>query len=188
MPKRKRTDDEAPRKRTKNLTAKIDMRDVTPGGGSVRVPEQDYKVRITDVKKEVNKNSGNTQVILSLTILEPEKYAGKVIRDYLTLTKKAAYRIGMVFDAVGVKYKQSIMEFNFGKLLEKELGATVYDDEYNKRVKSKVADYLDLETIEGILSGEDLDEEEDEDLEEEDEDEDEDDDDDDEDEDLDEDL
>ena len=190
---KKSRDEDAPKR--KKVVAKVDMRDATPGGGRTRVPEGDYKVKITDVKKETNKNSGNTQVVLSLTIVEPEKYEGKVIRDYLTLTRKAAFRAGMVFDAVGVKWSQKVLEFDFGKLLGKTLGVTVYDDEYNKRVSSKVADFMDEETVTNILEGggdDDLDDDEDlddEDSDDEDEDEDdEDDDEDDDDEDLDEDL
>lgn len=178
-------EDEAPRrKKGGNLTAKIDLRDATPGGGRVRVPEGDYHVKVTGLKKEVNKNSGNTQVKVSFTIVAPEKYEGKVITDFLTLTRKAAFRSGMVFDAVGIKWSQKITEFNFGKLMGKELGVTVYDDEWKKRISSKVADYMDLETVQGILEGtddedEDLDEDEDEDSDDgDDEDEDEDDDDD----------
>jgi uncharacterized protein DUF669 len=140
---------------------KVDFRDAQSGGAR-RFPEADYKVKIAKAERSKSQQ-GNSQIKVTYEFIEPEKYEGKTLVDYLTLTRKAAWRIGNLFDAVGIKWSQKVMEFKTSKLIGKELGITLADDTYNGRVRSKVADYLDLETINSILSGEDVDEDEDED-------------------------
>lgn len=137
---------------------KVDFRDAQ-SGGSRRYPEADYKVKVAKAERSKSQQ-GNSQIKVTFEFIEPEKYEGKTLIDYLTLTRKAAWRIGNLFDAVGIKWSQKVMEFKTGKLVGKELGITLADDTYNGRVRSKVADYLDLETIESILSGETLDDDE----------------------------
>lgn len=170
--KRKRSDeDDEPTGRRRRSSSssnnsggsfKVDFRDATSGGGSRRFPEGDYKVKITKAERSKSQ-AGNSQIKVTYEFVEPEKYEGKTLIDYLTLTRKAAWRIGNLFDAVGIKWSQKVMEFKTGKLIGKELGITLADDEYNKKIRSKVADYLDLETIDSILSGGDVDDDEDED-------------------------
>jgi hypothetical protein len=162
-------------------TVKIDFREATKGGGQrVRLPEGDYKVQIAKAERSKSQ-SGNTQIKVTYKILAPEKAEGKTLVDYMTLSAKAAYRVGNLLDAIGVKWSAKVMELPLGKLKGKTLGVTVHDgDPYKGRVKSEIGDWLDEETIDGILEGtdeEELDEDEDEDDVDEDEDEDEDDDD-----------
>lgn len=121
------------------------------GGGGKRVPEGDYLVKITDTKRGESQ-SGNAQIIMTLSIQDGPKKNGD-IRDYLTLTEAALWRVGALLDAIGMKYPKKAFKLDIGKLLGKELGVTVADDEYNGKIKSKVVDFLDLETIKGILEG-----------------------------------
>jgi len=168
--RRKPVDDDEPTTRRRRSSSngggkggsfKVDFRDAQ-SGGSRRFPEADYKVKIAKAERSQSQQ-GNAQIKVTFEMIEPEKYEGKTLVDYLTLTRKAAWRIGNLFDAVGIKWSQKIMEFKTSKLVGQELGITLADDSYNGRVRSKVADYLDLETIEGILSGEDVDDDEDDD-------------------------
>ena len=137
--------------------------------GSQRLPEGDYKVTIKKAEKGENQNSGNAQLIITYEVISDEQ-KGKTVKDYMAVTEKALWRIGNLLDAVGMKWSQKTINIPLDKLEGKELGVTLVDDEYAGKIKSKIADFLDEETIDGILSDEEPDDEEDEDLDDEDED------------------
>lgn len=165
----------AKKAKSKGGSIKVDGAKLT-SGGRARLPEGDYKAKITAIKSGESQ-AGNSQIIVTFTISEgPMK--GKELRDYITLTEKAMWRLGNLLEALEIKWPKKVFNLPFEKLIGKELGITVYDDEYNGRVSSKVGDYLDESTIDGILEGEtDEESEDEEDVEEESDDEDEDDDD-----------
>lgn len=152
-------------KKSKNReSVKLDMRKVEHGKkGGYRYPEQEYKVRIKSAKRETNQNSGNTQIILDMEIVEPEKFAGKPYRDYVTLTKKALWRVGQLMDAIGIKWSAEVMTLPLGKLEGKVLGVQLYDDDYGGKIKSKVSEYYSEEEVDEFLNGSDDEEDEDED-------------------------
>jgi hypothetical protein len=184
--KSKRTDeDEAPRRSKSSSkgsgTIKIDMREAKSGGGRVRLPEGDYKVKITKVSKGMTKDGDKSKIIVTYEILEgvSDKVKGKSLTDHMVITPKSAYRVGQLLDACGVKWSAKVIELPLDKLKGKTLGITVHDgDPYNNRVTSEIGDWLDEDTIDGILEGgpdeEEDDDEDDDDDDDEDEDEDED--------------
>jgi hypothetical protein len=171
-------------KRRKAGTIRIPKADDS-GGGRVRVPEGDYRVKVIKIKEDESK-SGNEMLVVDYKGLDG-KLKGKKLRDYMTLTPKSAWKIREMIAACGVKVPDSMFDLPYKKLVGKELAVTVEDDEYENKISSKIRDYIDLETY--AEAEEDEDEEDDEDLDddeledEDDEDEDEDDEEDDEDED-----
>lgn len=149
---------------------KLDFRKTERGRkGGYRYPEQEYKMKITKATLDKNQNTGNRQLVLDLEIVEPAKYAGKPFRDYLTLTEKAMFRVGWLLDACGIRWKQAIEEIPLKKFVGKIIGVQLYDDDYGKTVKSKVAEYYTEEEVDEFLN-EDADEDEDEDEDEDDDD------------------
>jgi hypothetical protein len=80
------------------------------------------------------------------------------------------HRVGWLLDAVGIKWTQKVMSLPLDKLIGKVIGVQLYDDEYNNRISSKVAEYYSKDEVEDLLSAEDDDEEDDEDEDDEDED------------------
>lgn len=176
----------------KSKSIKLDLRGVEKGRRAQRFPEGEYKVKIIKAEKDTNQNSGNTSLKLTFEVVEPAKFAGKPLTDYLALTKKAMFRVGWVLDACGIKWSEKLLTLDLEKFKGKVIGIALYDDEYNGKVRSKVADYYSEDEVDEYLkaSDDDDDEDEDEDLEddEDDDDEDEDDDDDDDDDDEDDDL
>ena len=167
----------AKKAKSKGGSIKLDGRKMQ-GGGSIRIPEGDYVAKIATVERATSQQD-NPMIVIQFEILEPEKFAGKRIKDRITLTEKAMWRAGSLLDALEIKYPKT-KEFTlpFEKILGKTLGITVADGEpYQGRVKSEVKDYLDEETARAA-SDEDLEdedeEEEDEDTEEEEEDDDDD--------------
>lgn len=160
---------------------KLDMRGVEKGRKAQRFPEGEYKVKIIKATRELNENSGNTSLKLQMEVIEPAKFAGKTFIDYVTITKKAMFRVGWVLDACGIKWSEKLLSIDLAKFKGKVIGIALYDDEYNGKIRSKVADYYSEDEVDEYLKAsdeDDDDEDEDDDLEE-----DEDDDDDDEDED-----
>lgn len=102
-----------------------------------------------------------------------------MLGDTLALTEKALFRVGWLLDACGIKWSQKVFELPLGKLEGKTIGVLVYDDEYNKKISSKVSEYYSEEEVDELLENASSSSEDEEDLDDEDEDEDEDDDDDD---------
>lgn len=153
-------------------------------GGRRRFPEGDYHVKYTGYKTGRSKEKDTPYVRVMFKILDG-KYKSETVSDFLYLSDKALWRIRSFLEALGVAVPKKKVNINFAKYVGKELGITLVDDEYEGRVRSRVGDYLDLDTLRGAdEDDEDFDEDEDaDDEDEEDEDEDEDEDDDDEDED-----
>jgi hypothetical protein len=169
-------EDVAPRrKKGGGDVVKLDMRKTERGKKfGHRYPEGEYKIKINSAERK-QANSGNTQIILQCEIVEPEKYAGKPLVDRLTLTESAMHRVGWLFDAIGVKWSNKVLSFPLGKLEGKVLGVQLYDDDFNGKPSSKVAEYYSEEEIDDFLAEDEDDEEDEDDVDEDDEDEEDDD-------------
>lgn len=127
------------------------------GGGRVRLPEGDYRVKITGVKPETSQ-AGNPMLVWTLQITEG-KYKGKKLTDRTALTPKALWRVRALLEALGISPPKKLVSLDPAKLIGKELGVTLTDDEYEGKINSKVSDFLDLDT----LTGDDVEDDEDED-------------------------
>ena len=58
------------------------------GGGGARVPEDDYRARVTGVKAGESKSSGNPMLTWEFTIVKG-KQKGKKLKDYTTQIGRA---------------------------------------------------------------------------------------------------
>lgn len=134
------------------------------GGRRPRVPEGDYRVKVKEVKSDTSKE-GNRMYVWTFVGLDG-KLKGKEIRDYTTVTPKSLWKLRSVLEAIGIDVPKSAVRLKSRDVVGKELGITVNDDEYNGRVSSKIADYIDLETL--ASGGVDDEDEDDEDVEDED--------------------
>lgn len=148
-------------------------KDTSEGGGRRRFPEGDYKAKITKTSTGKSKDKETPYVQLSLQIVEG-KYKGETITDRLYLTEGALFRLRSVYEALGKSVPSKKARMDFAKLHGGVLGITLGDDEYQKRIRSRVTDYIDLDTLAGA---DDDEEDEDDDDTEDDDDEDEEDDD-----------
>ena len=193
--KRNRDEDDEPvrRKKTTRRSSSssksggavvIDFTKDESEGGRRRFPEADYHVKFVGHKTGRSKEKDTPYVRVTLLILDG-KYKGEKVTDDLYLTPKSLWRIRSFLEAMGVSVPKKKVNINFGKYKDKELGITLGDDEYNGRIRSRVTDYLDLDTLRGAdeddedFDEDDVEDEEDEDEDDEDEDEDDEDDDDD---------
>lgn len=164
---------------------KVDFRkEEGGGGGGARVKEGDYRVKIVAMKHGRSSDKDTPYIQVDLKIMDDGKYKSKVISDRLYMTPKSLFRVRSLLEALGLTVPKKVVAIPVKKLIGKELGVTAVDDEYEGRIRSRVGDFIDLETLEDMDDDDDLDDE-DEDLDEDDDedeedDEDEDDDDDDE--------
>lgn len=148
----------------------VDFSKVESGGGRIRIPEGDYRVKVAAVKQQESK-AGNQMLVWDFEFVEG-KAKGKKIRDRTVLTAEALWKLKQLLEAMGIAVPSKKVALNFAKYLGKELGITVVDDEYEGKVSSKVADYISLDILDNVDDDEE-DEDEDE-VEDDDEDEDED--------------
>lgn len=128
--------------------------------GRVRVPEDDYRVRVDTVKQQESK-AGNQMLVWDFEITKG-KFAGKKLRDRTVLTKESLWKLKQVLEAMGVTVPSKKVALNLTKYVGKELGVTVVDDEYEGRINSKVADYVSLDVLNNVDTDDEDDEDEDE--------------------------
>lgn len=151
----------------------VDFKGVESGGsgGNPRVPEGDYRAKVKGVKVGTSKASGNTMLIWEFQITEG-KHKGKVFKDYTTLTVESRWKLKNLLEALGIRVPDKKVDLTpvLKRIVGKEFGITVTDEEYEKdgksKMTSKVSDYLDLETLDESVDDDDDEDEEDDDDEE----------------------
>lgn len=114
-------------------------------GGRVRVPEGDYVVKVKAVKQDTSQ-SGNPMLVWTFTGVDG-KLKGRDIIDRTTLTEKSLWKLRDLLEAMGVKVPKRVVDIPVKKLIGKELGVTLFDDEYENRISSKVGDYISPEAV-----------------------------------------
>jgi hypothetical protein len=141
-------------------------------GGSVRVPEGDYKVKIAKIEQTETKDDQRSMLVLHYKIVEG-KHKGKVIKDRIVLVgndekKDTLWKLSQVLEALEKKVPDKAFRLNIDGLIDGVVAATISDgDPYKNRIKSEIGDINHV----SILDEEDEDEEDEDDEESDDEDE-----------------
>jgi hypothetical protein len=139
---------------------RVDMSKVQAGGGRIRVPEDDYQVKIIKAVKGTTQND-KQKLACTMKIVAGPTGVGKEFVDNIVLQENTLWRLANLLDAVAIKWSPKEIALPLDKLVGKELGVTLVDNVYNGRTTSQVGDYLDLETIKSLLAGDDADEDDD---------------------------
>lgn len=134
------------------------------GGGGARVPEDDYRVKVVEAKVGESKSSGNPMIIWTFEIAKGKHKGKKLKKDYSTLTKESLWKLLSILEALGFNVPKKKVDLTpiLKKAKGKECGVTVIDGEYEGKMQSRIADYMDLDTLEST-EDEDTDDEDDED-------------------------
>lgn len=141
-------------------------------GGGVKVPENDYRVKIIKIEQTETKEDARSMLVIHYKIVEG-KYKDKLIKDRIVLVasedkKDTLWKLRQLLEAAGKKVPEKAFNLNIDKLIGIEVAATVGDgNPYNNRIKSEIKDINDL----SILDEDDEEDEDDDDEDDEDDDE-----------------
>lgn len=118
------------------LTAKIDFSKVEDSSGirPRHLPSGEYIATIKNVEANKSK-AGNPQWVFHIS---PEEHPGAVYPYYCTLSIEQAWKIKQILAGVGVSVPKSVKQINASKLIGKQLGIVLEDDEYNGKMKSVI--------------------------------------------------
>jgi hypothetical protein len=124
----------------------VDFSKDTSEDGRRRFPEGDYKVKVVSHKTGESKEKGTPFVQVNLEITEG-KYKGDKVSDRLYMTDGSLWRVRSFLEAMGVSVPRKKMSVVWSKYYGNELGITLSDDEYEGRVRSRISDFIDTDTL-----------------------------------------
>jgi hypothetical protein len=112
------------------------------GGKAFHGPEGDYLLRVEDYELRSKKDDASSKYLnWRLSVFAPEKQKGKGSVYHITSLKpEALWQLRNFLEDMGLKVPKSTMDIPLGALVAKHpiIGATLEDDEYNNKVKSKI--------------------------------------------------
>lgn len=143
---------------------KIDFSDVPKeirrGGGSKRIPEGDYPLKIMKVEKRWKDNDKSNPPFFSWQIQVSEGPAKGTLFYYTTSLKpNALFNLrNLIHAAVGKNVAGKSVTWDPESIVGKKIAGTVQDEEFEKKIRSKLVDVFPLSELEE--EDEDADEEE----------------------------
>jgi hypothetical protein len=117
----------------------VDMTNVSEGSGvrPTHQPPGDYLGKITAVAHSTAKSSGNA--LVTFTIQDVDKPSA-TYPYRCTLNAEALWKLRSLMVAAGVNAPKKKFAFDTDRLVGKEVGMTLEDDEYEGKLKSVIAD------------------------------------------------
>lgn len=115
-----------------------DFTGVEIGGGSIKVPEGDYRFRVKEVEQRESQE-GKPYLNFKLEFVD-KAHRGKVLYHICSLQPQALFNLRTTLTALGMDVPQKRVAFSLHKLEGRELMATLGDDEYQGRIRSRVVD------------------------------------------------
>jgi hypothetical protein len=124
---------------------KIDFTGVE-SGGRARYPEGDYIAKITKIEPGQNDDGDKKYLAVTFEFTEG-KFAGKTVKEFYHITPKALFRLKNLLEVLGLTVPSRVVNLPLKKMIGKEIGITVADDEYDNKIKSVVSDTIDPEVV-----------------------------------------
>lgn len=113
------------------------------GGKSIHVPEGDYVLRVVGCELKKKKDDDDSKYLnWRLEIVKPERHQQHGVIYFVTsLKEEALWNLRNFLEDLGYTIPKKAVDVPIAKIVEakKLIGATLQDDEYNDKVKSKVA-------------------------------------------------
>lgn len=121
---------------TNSTVINVDFSDVKESSGinPKHQPEGDYLLKIT--KAEVGKNKNDDLQVLVL--FQDPSLRSATYPYYCPLTPKMMWKIRNVFIAAGLQVPKAKGKLDVARLVNKEVGCTLADDEYEGKMKSVI--------------------------------------------------
>jgi hypothetical protein len=126
----------------------VDLSDVKEGGGAFkprRKPEGDYRAKI--VKADDHVKEGKEPGWVLTIMVEGDNRSTYPV--YLNPEKKQAWKIAQACRAAGLNVKNARVRFDPNKLVNKDIGVFLEDDEYEGRPKSVIAEMFPASEVGG---------------------------------------
>lgn len=146
-----------------SLVISVDFSDVKESSGinPKQQPEGDYLMRIIKVEMKKTKEKNEP---MALILFQDANMRSAVYPYYCTFTDNMLWKIRNAFIAAGLQVPKSKGKINLGQLINKEVGVTLEDDEYDGKMKSVISAVFHKDELEPLDAEEDdfVDEEEDE--------------------------
>ena len=132
----------------------VDFSGVKEGGGAFsprRVPAGDYAAIITKVEDGESKKDGSFQYVFTIKL---KKYSQNAYPYYCKLQENQLWKLRNLAVAAGLNVPKKRMKFDPNKVVNKQVGVTIEDDEYDGKPKSVIAAVFPLAEL--ADGGEDL--------------------------------
>lgn len=142
----------AARKKTFDMTKVKERGPFNP----VHVEPGDYRLKITAVYETESKKSGEAMWVFAFQLTEK---ASAVYPYYCLLNEDNLWKIRNVCEAAGISVPKKRVTLDPAKLIGREIGATLEEDEYEGKMKSVVNSIFSASELEDVDSDSDEDEE-----------------------------
>jgi len=109
-----------------------------PSSGGGYLGEGTHGVTVDEVDTSTSSN-GNPQIVVTF-----KDDTGKTIRDWVTVTDRAMWRVQLLWEACGLPWPEGGGEIDENDLLGKRLLIVVAPDTWNGVTRDKVKDYQAL--------------------------------------------
>lgn len=122
------------------------------------LPEGDYPAKVKSVEDTEAQSSGNKMWVFTMEITSG-KGKGASYPYRCTLDTKSLWKVRNLAQACGMKVSKTKLKFDPEKLVGKECGITLVDDEYEDKIRSVIDTIIPLSEISDADTDQDEDDE-----------------------------
>lgn len=124
----------------------------------------DYKATVTDVEDAKSKSDGGAMWLFTIRI---DGVGEATYPYYCKLDADNLWKVKTLFGCAGLKVPKSLVKMDPNRVIDREIGVTMDDTEYNGRMQSEVASVIPADEVEANADEEEADTEDEEEEEEE---------------------
>lgn len=140
------------------------VEDRREGGKAAHVPEGDYLLKVGGIELKSKKDDESSKYLnWRFTIVAPEKYKNAGSVYFITSLKpESLWNLRNLLEDLGITVPKKAVGLPIAEIAKsgRIVGATLEDDEYNGKVKSKIAATFKKEVYEATATSSDSDDEE----------------------------
>lgn len=125
--------------KNKPRSLSVDFSGVEDKRQATRVPPGDYITKIKDYELRHKKDDeSRTYLNWELEITQPAQFKGKTLYHITSLVPESLWNLRNFLQDLGVTVPKKAVDIPMDKLVGREIGVTVEDDEYDNKIRSKV--------------------------------------------------
>jgi len=117
----------------------IDFTNVEDKRQATHIPPGDYIAKILDYEIKSKKDDEDRKYInWKLSVISPEANKGAILYHITSLVPESLWNLRNLLEDVGFKVPKKAVDVPLEKAVNREVGITVDDDEYDNKIRSKV--------------------------------------------------